>query len=342
MIDREPDRLRALKGTHLLDSPPERAFDRLARLAADLLHAPTALVSLVDERRQFFKSAVGLGEPWTSLREAPLTHSFCQQVTKNREPVVIGDSREHPALTHDASLSELNVIAYVGVPLYVAGEAIGSFCVIDSKPREWSEEQLRVLTDLAESVVSEIELRLARSALEKTAHELQEASTTDSLTGLLNRRGFSLIAEQAIRAASRSGLSLALFFVDLNGMKGINDTHGHRAGDEALVETAALLRRVFRASDVVGRLGGDEFVVLATGAPRESEEAVSKRMRAELDERNIASVKYRLSVSIGMSVYDPNAPVSLDQMLSDADARTYVQKQARHSRASDLKKRRGI
>ena len=154
-------RLRVLRSTGLLDSPPERAFDRLTRLASGLIDAPVALLSLVDERRQFFKSAIGLGEPWASRRETPLTHSFCQHVTTGRARLVVEDSRETPRLAGNLASAELSAIAYAGVPLMVEGEAIGALCVIDDKPRAWTEKDLRLLEDLAESIVSEIDLRLS-------------------------------------------------------------------------------------------------------------------------------------------------------------------------------------
>ena len=97
---RNPDRLDALRALGLLDTPAEEAFDRLARLAARLLHTPVALVSLVDENRQFFKSCFGLPEPWASWRETPLSHSFCQHVVTSNEPLVISDARIHPPVGH--------------------------------------------------------------------------------------------------------------------------------------------------------------------------------------------------------------------------------------------------
>jgi len=99
MSERSVDsRLGVLRATQLLDSAPEAAFDRLTRLAARLLGAPVALVSLVDDRRQFFKSMFGLAEPWASRRETPLTHSFCQYATRDRTPLVVEDARRHPVL----------------------------------------------------------------------------------------------------------------------------------------------------------------------------------------------------------------------------------------------------
>ena len=156
---RDPARLEALRATGLLDSAPDPGFDRHARLAAQMMNAPVALVSLVDEDRQFFKSCLGVAEPWASERETPLSHSFCQHAVAAREPLVVDDAREHPVLRENPSIREMGAIAYAGVPLIdPEGHALGTLCVIDSRPRQWSSHQVELLGDLAASVVSEITL----------------------------------------------------------------------------------------------------------------------------------------------------------------------------------------
>jgi GAF domain-containing protein len=159
------DRLDALHATGLVDSDVTPSFDRLARLASHVLHAPVALVSLVDRDRQFFKSCIGLPEPWGSERGTPLSHSFCQHAVASREPLIVTDSREHPVLRDNLAIRDLGVIAYAGIPLIDAdGYALGTLCVIDSQPRHWTSHQIQLLSDIAASVVTEISL--ARTAAE--------------------------------------------------------------------------------------------------------------------------------------------------------------------------------
>jgi GAF domain-containing protein len=156
---RDAARVRALRATGLLDSPVDEAFDRLARIAAEALNAPVALVSLVDENRQFFKSCLGLPEPWASERETPLSHSFCQHTLASGEPLVIDDAREHPALKDNPAIDDLNVVAYAGIPLMDRdGFVLGTLCAIDDKPRHWTASQVDLLKDIAASVAREIEL----------------------------------------------------------------------------------------------------------------------------------------------------------------------------------------
>ncbi|MEA2312114.1 MAG: hypothetical protein QOE28_2082 [Solirubrobacteraceae bacterium] len=160
----DPQRLDALRATGLLDSDIAPSFDRLARVAAHVLNAPVALVSLVDSDRQFFKSCLGLPEPWATRRGTPLSHSFCQHAVASREPLLVDDSREHPLLRDNPAIRDIGVIAYAGIPLIDAdGHALGTLCVIDSSPRHWTSHQVQLLSDLAASVVTEIALARAAS-----------------------------------------------------------------------------------------------------------------------------------------------------------------------------------
>ena len=149
-IIRDPERLASLAQTGLMDTAPSEPLDALTRVAASLLGVPVALVSLVDDQRQFFKSHFGLPEPWATARETPLTHSFCQWVVADHNELIVSDARVHPALKHNLALHEMNVIAYAGVPLTTtSGSAIGSFCAIDTKARTWSGDEIRILKELA-------------------------------------------------------------------------------------------------------------------------------------------------------------------------------------------------
>ena len=156
---RDPVRIDALRRTALLDTDAEEAFDRLTKLASRVLKVPVVLVSLVDEDRQFFKSCVGLPEPWASRRQTPLSHSFCQHVVATAEPLVVRDARENPLLRDSLAIPDLRVVAYAGMPLIVDGHVLGSFCAIDSEPREWTIREVAILADLASLVLTEIALR---------------------------------------------------------------------------------------------------------------------------------------------------------------------------------------
>jgi GAF domain-containing protein len=162
---RDPERLRALRATGLLDTPADEAFDRHARIAAEALGAPVALISLVDADRQFFKSCLGLPEPWAARRGSPLSHSFCQHVVAAREPMVIADARHHPGLKDNLAIRDMGVVAYAGMPLLDAhGQALGTLCAIDHEPRHWSRRDVELLKDVAVGVTREIELARVATA----------------------------------------------------------------------------------------------------------------------------------------------------------------------------------
>ena len=175
--------------------------------------------------------------------------------------------------------------------------------------------------------------RAVRYAIER--HQLQMAlhamSLIDDLTGLYNRRGFLTLARQQLRMADRLRKRVSHIFVDLDGLKRINDTYGHRHGDQALVETAEMLKETFRESDIIARIGGDEFVVLAIdNAAGQLEDSWQQRVHENLAQRNRRPDRaYSLSVSMGVAYYDPDFPTALDDLLARADSLMYEEKRAK-------------
>lgn len=175
-VIRDPKRLEVLHKLLLLDTPDEPAFDRLTRLASQIIDAPVSLVSLVDLDRQYFKSAYGLPDPWASQKETPLSHSFCQHAVATQENLIIDNAREHPLVHDNLAIRDLNVVSYLGIPLVTSeGAALGSFCVIDSQPRKWTEREINIIVELAQSTMTEIELRSEIIRREESEAELRRA-----------------------------------------------------------------------------------------------------------------------------------------------------------------------
>lgn len=163
--------------------------------------------------------------------------------------------------------------------------------------------------------------------------ELLALSLTDPLTGLYNRRGFLTFAERQLTLSLRTRQRMILFFADQDGLKRINDTLGHEEGDQAIVETASLLKKTFRASDIVARIGGDEYVVLAVDPDANSPEAILERLQGNIARHNReAKHRYELSLSIGFAVYDPNRPLTLDALMTQADNAMYEEKKRKFPR----------
>lgn len=161
---------------------------------------------------------------------------------------------------------------------------------------------------------------------------LRSLMLTDDLTGLYNRRGFFTLAEQQMKLAERTGEAFLLIYIDLNNLKRLNDTFGHQQGDRALQETAEILQRAFRESDLIARVGGDEFVVLAIDACPNDTDTVIGRLGDALEAHNATrDRRFRLSMSVGVAGYDPESPTSIDKLLSQADREMYQAKQQQNT-----------
>ncbi len=174
--------------------------------------------------------------------------------------------------------------------------------------------------------------RTIRCAIERhrVLSSLRGLSLTDELTGLLNRRGFTTIAQGHLRLASRTGQRFMLMFADLDGLKEINDTCGHHEGDHALMRIAEVLRRTFRQSDVVARYGGDEFAILALNQSGDLGETIRRRLTAKLAQENETLDRpYRLGLSLGAIPFDGRLEEPLGALLARADRALYVEKRAR-------------
>ncbi len=180
--------------------------------------------------------------------------------------------------------------------------------------------------------VAEDRLKIALMELERSNRELQNLSLKDELTGLYNRRGLYILGEQQFRLTQRGGGKFVLFFGDVDGLKIINDTHGHKSGDQAIAGTAEILRQTFRHADILGRFGGDEFVIIAADSPGFSvdPEHFRKRLKDNLDAFNAkSSFPFTLSVSLGFADFDSGKATSFEQLMLDADKMLYEQKRAR-------------
>jgi diguanylate cyclase (GGDEF)-like protein len=156
--------------------------------------------------------------------------------------------------------------------------------------------------------------------------ELRYLALTDDLTCLYNRRGFFAAASQQLKVARRNGQYLLLLFCDVDNLKRINDTHGHREGDMALIRIADALEHSFRGSDILSRLGGDEFVVLAEESSNQTQEIILGRVEKNLKKFNETEARYKLSLSIGAARFDPKSAITLGELMVQADKAMYEKK----------------
>lgn len=164
--------------------------------------------------------------------------------------------------------------------------------------------------------------------------EVRSLAITDDLTGFFNRRGFLASATHQLKLAHRDRQNVLLLFCDVDNLKGINDSFGHREGDLALIRTADALEETFRDSDVLARLGGDEFAVLAWEASLPNMQAIVSRMEKNLEKANADEFRYQLSLSVGVARFDPQSSASLAELMAGADQDMYKHKGRRLCAAS--------
>lgn len=306
----EQQRIASLHKLGILDSAPEERFDRVTRLARRLFDVPIALVTLVDEKRQWFKSSFGL-----NVSETPRDISFCGHAILGDEPFIINNAvaderfADNPLVTDNP-----HIRFYAGVPLvFQDGSKLGTLCIIDTKPRNLNHDEIIDLLDLAK--MAERELAATHNA------------SVDELTNISNRRGFLSLVSKSLMHCRFNRIPYCLAFFDLNGFKAINDQLGHSVGDDALQDFAQLMLSSFRESDLIARLGGDEFVVFMSSTLDEEAQRAIERFRHAVTEFNdTANRPYQLAFCSGTVAGDGLSEVHIDTLLEQADQVMYRQK----------------
>ena len=305
-------RLQSLHALEILDTPAEERFDRITRMAIRLFDVPVAMVSLLDEKRQWLKSCAGM-----PVFELPRKITFCAHAILGDEVFVVPDMHEDERFKDNPLVLEQNVRFYAGCPLKAMnGTNLGTICVVDTKPRNFSEEDKASLRDLAGIVEREL---LA-----------VQLATEDELTRILNRRGFFIQGEHDLSLAMRQNLNVSLAYLDLDGFKKINDEYGHAEGDRVLIKFSEILKQSLRDSDTLGRIGGDEFVLLLTDATLASSQTIIEKFQKILNAYNHVEKRgYDISFSHGVVEFDPKQHTSLEDLLKAGDVLMYTQKKAK-------------
>lgn len=305
----ELTRLACLQSLKILDTEFEERFDRITRLAKKLFNTEIALVSLVDENRQWFKSCLGL-----PVRETPRDISFCGHAILEEKILYIPDATKDVRFADNPLVTdEPKIRFYAGRPISSpSGEAIGTLCIIDPKPKTLAKEDFNTLNDLANLVEDEI-----FSTLD---------ATTDELTSLTNRKGLMQIAEQQLKFCKRHAIPLVLVYFDIDKFKEINDEHGHCAGDQALSIFAENLLLTFRESDIVSRIGGDEFVAILSKVSVEEVSEIVERLKESINKTH--KLDFDLQFSSGVVELDNNRHFDLNDLIHSADKLMYMNKES--------------
>lgn len=242
----------------------------------------------------------------------------------------LGDLESESAFLRARTAGEAGIRSGFAFPVLIGSEVVAVLEFYSERREEPDLRLLNLMGNIGTQLGRVVERERARTDTLKWAEEVRNLSIRDELTGLYNRRGFLELARLVIQQTDRARGFALLFFLDLNGMKQINDQLGHEEGDQALRETASVLRATFRASDVVARLGGDEFVALLPEARAEQLGSFVARIEGEIEACNQKpNQRFRLSASVGGTLYDSSRPESIEALLVKADALMYEEKRAR-------------
>ena len=295
----ESERLKLLHSLCILDTPPDERFDCIARLTKRVFDIPIAMVTLIDSDRQWFKSV----EDILTAREIPREISFCNYTIANEQSLIVNDLTQDERFADNPHVVDDGFRFYAGVPLmYRDRYALGTLCMLDTSPRQMSEDDVALLEELGTLVECEI------AAL--------ETATIDVLTNLFNRRGFETLTNHVLKLSARNDLPNCLIHFELDQLRSINAQFGHAQGDQILVEFAELLHRSFRDVDILARIGGNEFAAFLSDSDHEQSEDAVNRLTQSVAEFNRATEnRYPMAFRASITEYDPTRHMFISDLL---------------------------
>ncbi len=302
---------RAVERCEILDTPPEPVFDRITALTRRLFAVPMAALTFLHDDRSWLKSADGM-----EGGSYPRRHSFCNTVIRLPKPLVV------PNMAMDLRFNgspyvvgEPHIASYAGVPIRTPdGFSVGALCAMDVTPREFTQDQIDGLLDLAEMASQHIALR--RIAVE------------DHLTGALSRRAFLEAAHLERVRHARYGRGSSVLVMDVDHFKRVNDTYGHGVGDEVLKAVSGCCLKMLRPNDRFGRLGGEEFAFVLPETDAEHALAAANRFREAIAALRIGPGRLQVTASFGVAGPPAHEDTSVDVWLAAADAALYAAKHA--------------
>jgi diguanylate cyclase (GGDEF)-like protein len=279
-------------------------------------------------------TAAVTGAVWRRQSTRPLPSSWAPHVAGGLGALVMVNSAAHLVVTGEVVQASNLMLALVGIVAlvpdlrWVAATVLGAVgayaATVAATPHPSSSHfAIGLLSAVLLGVILRAVYRAGLQALERARRDAADLATTDALTGLLNRHGLDVVGQQVLSTARRMKLGLLVLFIDLDGLKEVNDTRGHAAGDAVLVESARQLGDAFREADGIARVGGDEFVVLLMGADADDAPLLAERARRAVT-----------NASVGTAVAADTRSTSLGEMIATADARMYADKCARRSEAT--------
>jgi len=346
----EDKRRQILADYKIMDSLPEQAYDDLTKLASVICNTPIALITLLDDKRQWFKANIGL-----DVNETPRSQAFCAHAIMDTNEVMIVEdaTADERFASNPLVTANPNIRFYAGAPLVTpTGEALGTICVIDRKPRKITQTQMEALQILSREIIVQLELRKSIATLEQAVLEqekyveflqeyqrdmekvklnLEAQTLTDMLTRVHNRHSFDIKIEEEYLRAVRYKADFSLLMIDIDHFKELNDSFGHPAGDDALRAVANILKTEMRTHDLLFRYGGDEFAIILPNTSLKGAFVIGERLR-----RNVQRASWKehaITISVGVASMDENMKSPRD-LLQASDHTLYQAKKSGRNRVS--------
>ena len=318
-----------------LDGALAAALERVTGLASTVLKVPTAFVALLGSDRRCFAGGAGIPR-WLAHDPGTLFRSgLSGRILMSEQPTCLTDARADLSPGVATTARDFGVAGFLGMRLVSAdGEATAIFCAVDVEPRDWTREETRLFREIAISALTEVELQRRTADAERIEQQLRHDALHDRLTGLPNRAFFVERVRIAVERARRNpDECFGVLFLDLDNFKAINDSFGHVAGDEMLIEVSRRCTGCMRSLDMLARLGGDEFALLLENIREPSDAArVAERLQASLQAPiRIGEDEAYASVSLGIAVFS-DADDHPQHLLRSADLALYRAKEQGRAR----------
>lgn len=327
----ENARLEALRAMHILDTPIEERFERITRLARNSFNVPICAISCIDQNRVWFKSSQGLHKVQTNRGE-----SFCQHTILQYETFIVEDARTNelfaglPCVCDDPGF-----VFYAGTPIYSPnGMPIAAFCLVDTKPRAFNQQDIDMLDDFARLAEHELVANTTNEIEHDLINHVDESwrqTLIDPLTRLWNHEGIMMIAGEAVNQCRDSHTGMSMVMLDIKQFKAINSALGHTGGDEILKAFSLSLLQEVRKDDAVGRVHGNQFLIIMNSVSEKHRvRAAVKRFQSFVDSYQVHGMDGRehLQASIAAIRIPRNWTGNLQSLLEDLDGALYDSKRS--------------
>lgn len=327
--ENEKERLKALDKLGILYTPLEDRFDKITRTLCRVFYMPIAYVSLIDSDTQWIKSIQGL-----DMIETPRDTSLCAHTLLVDECIIAEDLTQDDRFKDSPFVtSGLKVQFYAGFALKSRGHNIGTLCMLDDKPRSFSNEDIATMRDLASWAQTEINLTQLGEVQIQLITDLDQAqkdAKIDDLTGVWNQGAIKEVLQRAYHRHLITEQPYSLMMIDIDNFKQINDSQGHPFGDQVLKAIAAELKKSIRPTDTIGRYGGDEFLIILENCTHQRAAELSQRLlhhSHQLTIINNNNEQVNTSISIGFAANDRTGVDDSASLLERADKALYTAKE---------------